>query len=103
MEKADPVFDCGCLTLRPKQVFLSRMDSGAVFDAIRQKIHSGIVLTDDDLMKLVVLPLSIPGSEGKTQLFEKISSLAGEISDETQRNFVLSAMALATEKFIDRE
>ena len=103
VEKADPVFDCGCLTLRPKQVFLSRMDSGAVFDAIRQKIHSGIVLTDDDLMKLVVLPLSVPGPERKTQLFEKISSLAGEISDETQRNFVLSAMALATEKFIDRE
>lgn len=103
VEKADPVFDCGCLTLRPKQVFLSRMDSGAVFDAIRQKIHSGIVLTDDDLMKLVVLPLSVPGPERKTQLFEKISSLAGEIPDETQRNFVLSAMALATEKFIDRE
>lgn len=57
VEKADPVFDCGCLTLRPKQVFL----------------------------------------------FEKISSLIGEIPDETQRNFVLSAMALATEKFIDRE
>ena len=103
MEKADPAFDYGCLTLCPKQVFLSRMDSGTVFDAIRQKVHSGIVLTDDDLMKLVVLPLSVPGPKRKTQLFEKISSLAGEISDETQRNFVLSAMALATEKFIDRE
>lgn len=103
VENADPVFDCGCLTLCPKQVFLSRMDGRAVFDAIRQKIHSGIVLTDDDLMKLVVLPLSVPGPERKTQLFEKISSLAGEISDETQRNFVLFAMALATEKFIDRE
>ena len=103
VEKADPVFDCGCLTLRPKQVFLSRIDGEAEFDAIRQKIHSGIVLTDDDLMKLVVLPLSVPGPERKTQLFEKISSLAGEIPDETQRNFVLSAMALATEKFIDRE
>ena len=61
------------------------------------------MLTDDDLMKLVILPLSVPGPERKTQLFEKISFLAGEISDETQRNFALSAMALATEKFIDRE
>ena len=80
------------ITLRPKQVFLSRMDGGAEFDAIRQKIHSGIVLTDDNLMKLVVLPLSVPGPERKTQ-----------ISDETQRNFALFAMALATEKFINRE
>ena len=101
VENADPVFDCGCLTLRPKQVFLSRMDSGAVFDAIRQKIHSGIVLTDDDLMKLVVLPLSIPGSEGKTQLFDEISSLAGKIPDEEQRAFVLSAMTLAADRFIN--
>ena len=102
MEKADPVFDCGCLTLRPKQVFLSRMDSGAVFDAIRQKIHSGIVLTDDELMKLVVLPLSVPGSERKTQLFDETSALAGNIPDEEQRAFVLSAMTLATDGFISR-
>lgn len=103
VEKAESVFDFGCLTLHPEQVFLSRMDGNAELKPIRQKIHSGIVLTDDDLMKLVVLPLSVPGPERKTQLFEKISSLAGEIPDETQRNFVLSAMALATEKFIDRE
>ena len=76
VEKADPVFDCGCLTLRPKQVFLSRIDGGAEFDAIRQKIHSGIVLTDDDLMKLVVLPLSVPGPEGKQKMLEKVVDLA---------------------------
>lgn len=28
VEKADPVFDCGCLTLRPIQIFLSRMMVG---------------------------------------------------------------------------
>ena len=103
VEKADPVFDCGCLTLRPKQVFLSRMDNGAVFDAIRQKIHSGIVLTDDDLMKLVVLPLSVPDSEGKQKMLEKVVDLAEQITDEEQRIFTLSGVIVASDKFINRD
>ena len=101
VEKAEPVFDFGCLTLHPEQVFLSRMDGNAELESIRQKIHSGIVLTDDELMKLVVLPLSVPGSERKTQLFDEISSLAGNIPDEEQRAFVLSAMTLAADRFIN--
>ena len=103
VEKADPVFDCGCLTLRPKQVFLSRIDGEAEFDAIRQKIHSGIVLTDDDLMKLVILPLTVPGSEGKQEMLEKVVDLAEQITDEEQRIFTLSGVIVASDKFINRE
>ncbi len=102
VEKAESVFDFGCLTLHPEQVFLSRMDGNTELESIRQKIHSGFLLTDDDLMKLVVLPLSVLGSEGKTQLFDEISSLAGNIPDEEQRAFVLSAMTLAADRFISR-
>ncbi len=103
VEKADPVFDCGCLILRPKQVFLSRMDGGAVFDAIRQKIHSGAVLTDDDLMELVVLPLTVPGSEGKQTMFDNVMELTEQISDEEQRTFILSGVTAASSKFINRK
>ncbi len=102
VEKAEPVFDFGCLTLHPEQVFLSRMDGNTELESVRQKIHSGFLLTDDDLMKLVVLPLSVPGSEGKIQLFDEITSLTGNIPDEEQRAFVLSAMTLATDGFISR-
>ena len=103
VEKANPVFDCGCLTLHPKQVFLSRIDGGAEFDAIRQKIHSGIVLTDDDLMKLVVLPLTFPGTEGKQKMLEKVVDLAEQITDEEQRIFTLSGVIVASDKFINRD
>ena len=54
-------------------------------------------------MKLVVLPLSVPGSEGKTQLFDKILTLAENIPNEEQRAFVLSAMELATNRYINRK
>ena len=102
VKSAEPTLETNCITLRTEQAFLSHIDGEAAFNTIRQKIHSGTVLEDDDLMKLVVLPLSVPGSEGKTQLFDEISSLAGKIPDEEQRAFVLSAMTLATDGFISR-
>lgn len=102
VEKAESVFDFGCLALHPEQVFLSRMDGEAEAEAIGQKIRSGLPLTDNDLMELVVLPLAVPDSEGKAQLFDRILAMAEEIPDEGQRAFVPAAMALATEKYINR-
>lgn len=102
VEKAEPVFDFGCLALHPEQVFLSRMDGEAEAEAIGQKIRSGLPLTDDDLTKLVVLPLAVPDSERKALLFDRILAMAEEIPDEGQRAFVPAAMALATEKYINR-
>ena len=103
VEKADPVFDCGCLTLRPIQIFLSRMDGGERLDAARPKIHSDLPLTDCDLMELVILPLTVPGSEGKQEMLEKIVDLAEQIPDEEQRIFTLSGVIVASDKFISRE
>lgn len=102
VEKAESVFDFGCLALHPEQVFLSRMDGEAEAEAIGQKIRSELPLTDDDLMKLVVLPLAVPAPEGKAQLFDRILAMAEGIPDEGQRTFVLAAMALATKKYINR-
>ena len=103
VEKAESVFDFGCLALHPEQVFLSRMDGEAEAEAIGQKIRSGLPLTDDDLMKLVILPLTVPGSEGKQEMLEKVVDLAEQITDEEQRIFTLSGVIVASDKFINRE
>lgn len=72
-------------------------------DAARQKIHSDLPLTDCDLMELVILPLTVPGSEGKQEMLEKIVDLAEQIPDEEQRIFTLSGVIVASDKFISRE
>ena len=71
--------------------------------SLRQKIHSGTVLEDDDLMKLVILPLTVPGSKGKQEMLEKVVDLAEQITDEEQRIFTLSGVIVASDKFISRE
>ena len=54
-------------------------------------------------MKLVILPLTIAGSEGKQEMLEKVVDLAEQITDEEQRIFTLSGVIVASDKFINKE
>ena len=103
VKSAEPNFETKCLTLRTEQAFLSHIDGEAAFNMIRQKIHSGTLLEDDDLMKLVILPLTVPSSKGKQEMLEKIVDLAEQIPDEEQRIFTLSGVIVASDKFINRD
>lgn len=103
VKSAEPTFETKCLTLRTEQAFLSHIDGEAAYNTIRQKIHSGEVLEDDDLMKLVILPLTVPGPEGKQEMLEKVVELAEQITDAEQRIFTLSGVIVASDKFIKRE
>ncbi len=103
VKSAEPTFETKCLTLRTEQAFLSHIDGEEAFNSIRQKINSGKVLEDDDLMKLVILPLTVPGSKGKQEMLEKVVELAEQIADERQRIFTLSGVIVASDKFIKRE
>ncbi len=103
VQSAEPTLETDCFTLRTEQAFLSHIDGEAAFDEIQGKLQSGIPLTDDDLMRLVILPLTVPGSEGKQEMLEKVVDLAEQITDEEQRIFTLSGVIVASDKFINRE
>ena len=100
---AEPVFETNCITLRMEQAFLSHIDGETAFDTIRQKVGSGALLEDDDLMNLVILPLTIPGVEGKQAMLEKVVELAEQVKDNEQQIFILSGVIVASDKFINRE
>lgn len=103
VKSAEANFETECFTLRTEQAFLSHIDGEAVFETIRQKIYSGIALEDDDLMKLVILPLTVPSPVGKQEMLEKVVDLTEQMVNEEQRIFVLSGVIVASDKFIDRE
>ncbi len=103
VKSAEATFETSCVTLRTEQAFLVHIDGEAAFEAIRRKIDSGIPLEDDDLMRLVILPLTVSGSEGKQAMLERVVVLAEQIADEGQRIFALSGVIVASDKFIDRE
>ena len=103
VQSAEPTLETDCFTLRTEQAFLSHIDGEVAFDEIQGKLQSGIPLANDDLMRLVILPLTVPGSEGKQEMLEKVVDLAEQITDEEQRIFTLSGVIVASDKFINRE
>ena len=102
VQSAEPTLETDCFTLRTEQAFLSHIDGEAAFNEIQGKLQTGIPLANDDLMRLVILPLTVPGAEGKQSMLERIVELAEQIPDERQRIFTLSGVIVASDKFIDR-
>lgn len=103
VKNAEPSLKTNCFTLHTEQAFLCHIDGLAAFEEIQEKIHSDTSLEDDDLMRLIILPLTIPGAEGKQRMLEMIINLAEQIPDEEQRIFTLSGMIVASDKFISRD
>lgn len=103
VKSADGTLETACFTLRAEQAFLSHMDGHAELDAIQKKLDGGIALTDDDLMKLVILPLTVPGPEGKHKMLETVVDIAEQLPDMEQRIFTISGVIVASDKFIKRE
>ncbi|MCM1188964.1 MAG: hypothetical protein NC541_06670 [bacterium] len=100
---AEPDLETACFTLHTEQAFLVHIDGETALRGIQEKLQSGISLDNDDLMKLVILPLTVPGSEGKQKMLETVVELAELLQDEEQRIFILSGVIVASDKFIERE
>lgn len=103
VKSAEAIFETNCITLRIEQAFLSHIDAEVTFNTIHQKVLSGTPLVNDDLMKLVILPLTVPGSGRKQEMLEKVVDLTEQIPDVKQRIFTLSGVIVASDKFIDRK
>lgn len=54
-------------------------------------------------MKLIILPLTMPGVEEKQKMLERVVSLAEQVTDGKQQFFILSGVIVASDKFINRE
>ena len=102
VKSAEAELETDCITIRTEQAFLSHIDGDAEYQTIRAKIDAGKALTDDDLMKLVILPLTAPGKEEKNRLVEDIIQTAEQVKDDAQKSFILSGTLVATDKFIDK-
>ena len=103
VEKAPEEFSAGCLSLKMEQAFLSKIDSETVQEEIREKLEHRLPLSDDELMKLIILPLTYKGKEKKKQAVKEAVELAKKIVDKEEKTFVLSGILVFADKIIDTE
>ena len=101
IETSAAVFDVGALRIQVEQVFLSQFNTDEIYSDTKAKIESCEKLTDDDVMKLIILPLTQSDKTRKQKLIEDTIDLAKQVKDEQQQLFIMAGILTATNKFIE--
>lgn len=100
VQSADPDFSIGCITMKTEQAFLSHIDGDAEMKKIREKLSDKIPLDDEDLMRLIILPLTYRGDEKKTEMIDAVINSAEKISEEDKKTFVLAGVCVAAHYYL---
>ena len=100
----DPnILDVGCMQLKIEPVYLLRMETEKVYSKIQYKVENRETLNDDEMLEMIVLPLTVKGKEEKRALVEETVRLAQEIQDEEQRMQALAGILTFADKILDKE
>ena len=70
---------------------------------IERRLNQGLPLTDQDLMQLIIFPLSFEDNDQKRRAVEKAIDLAEKIPDQSQMYFALAGIGVFAEKVISSE
>ena len=100
VRSARPDYSTDCLTIHTEQAFLSRIDGDKEFSEIHAKLDADTPLSDEDLMKLIILPLTYGSREKQISSIDKAVDSALQIKEEEKRTFVLAGICISTDKFI---
>ena len=97
---APAVFRTDCVTLRVEQAYLSHIDGDVEYDRLLKKISAGIRLTEEDQMKLILLPLTYPDKNRKIEMIDTVVDAVTMISEDEQKRFLLAGLCVTANKYI---
>lgn len=101
--QASAVYNIGAVQVNVEPAFLSELDAESIFQKLKEKVAAGQMLTDEELMEFIILPLSYRRKEDKRRQVRKSVRLAAGIRDRGQQVFTLAGILAFTDKIIDRE
>ncbi|MCL1998381.1 MAG: hypothetical protein FWG65_06415 [Turicibacter sp.] len=99
---ARDTYDLGAVRITVQQVFLSNFDTDGMYTDFQAKVEQRQRLADEDVMRLIIWPLTQPGNDKKQDLIKKAIYLVEQIEDEEQQKFIIAGILTATDKFISR-
>lgn len=102
VERAEEVYDLGGLILTVESAYLVRRDSGEIYRRLKVKTEAGLDLTEDQLMELMILPLTVKGKEGKQAAIEQAVELARSLPKKSEQIRALAGILTFTDKVIDK-
>lgn len=94
--------DMGCLKLNIEAGYLSSINSEEILLHITRKIARQEILSEKEIMQLVILPLTKMDKSDQQALLEEVVNLAKKLSEE-QQTFSLAAILTFSDKIIEPE
>lgn len=102
-EQVSIEYDIGAIKMNIEPAFLSEMDGGAILQHLKEKVDRNELLTDEELMEMIILPLSYREKQEKEKRIYETVNLAVRMQDRGQQVFALAGILAFTDKIIDRE
>ena len=90
-------------TIDIEVAYLSELDSGEIRERLSNKIKNKETLTDEELMELIILPLTYKSKEKKREMIKESIELAKQVADEKQSIFLVAGIVVFSDKVIDEE
>ncbi|QQK78750.1 transcriptional regulator [Salicibibacter cibi] len=94
--------NAGDVGIHSRAILLSEHNGDVILKQISAKIRKGEPLTQEDLMKLSILPLMHSTKTREEMAWESVN-LAKNIPDEREQVQVIAGILTATDKFVDDE
>ena len=102
VESAEERYDLGGLILVVESAYLIHLDGSQIYHRLKNKIDAGEKLTEEELMELMILPLTVKGKKRKQETIEKAVNLGKRLSDREGQLKVIAGILTFTDKVIDR-
>ena len=102
VERAEERYDLGGLILVVESAYLIHLDGSQIYDRLKNKIDVGEKLTEEELMELMILPLTVKGKKRKQETIEKAVTLSKRLPDREGQLKVIAGILTFTDKIIDR-
>jgi hypothetical protein len=101
-KRTDNDIKFGNVDIKLTHVPLSRFDTDVLYNDLKQKMDAGEELTDEDIMRFIILPVTESNKSERQNTIEKTIDLAKKIPDERQQAFAISGILVSTNNFIDK-
>ena len=98
---AESVLKTTCFSMTVEQAFLSNLPGDDIYSNIRNKIEAQEDLTDENLMQLIILPLTEVGKEKKKERLRQVIDLAKKVREEKKQVYIIAGVLVNSDKFID--
>ena len=103
VEHVEAVYDLGGVVLTIEPAYLIHLDTNQIYLKLKAKIDRQESLSDEELMELMILPLTVKGVEGKQKTIVAAVNLAKQLPESSQSIQALAGILTFADKVIDKE